>query len=124
MAWFKQLALFLITALPCITAVPVTDTKDHTVISAEGRYIITLQNNLPPSEFRSHMSRVAAVQHRNSGGHRHPYGGIHKTYAIGEFRAYSGSFDRDTIQIIRNDTRVSRFTYLDEVATVCTERQF
>ncbi|KAM0259318.1 hypothetical protein ACHAQJ_003348 [Trichoderma viride] len=123
MAWFKWLSLFLITALPCITAAPVTDTKDHTAINPEGRYIITLQNNLPPAEFRSHMSRVAAVQYRHSGGHRQPHTGIRKTYAIGEFRAYSGVFDRDTIQMIRNDTRVAEiepdviYTLRDSVAS-------
>lgn len=109
MAWFKQLALFLVTALPLITALPVNDANDNS-ISAEGRYIVTLQNNIPPSELRSHMSRVAAVQYRNSGNHKLPHIGIEKTYAIGDFRAYSGAFDRDTINEIRNDTRVSRVT--------------
>ncbi|KAL6907162.1 peptidase S8/S53 domain-containing protein [Trichoderma evansii] len=106
MAWFKQLALFLITVLPRIAALPVSD-ANHNSISAEGRYIITLQNNIPPSEFRSHMSRVAAIQYRNSGNHKFPHIGIERTYSIGEFRAYSGAFDRDTIQMIRNDTRVA-----------------
>ncbi|GFP56060.1 alkaline protease 1 [Trichoderma asperellum] len=105
MAWFKQLALFLITALPRIAALPVNDANDNS-ISAEGRYIVTLQNNIPPSEFRSHMSRVAAIQYRNSGNHK-PHVGIERTYAIGEFQAYSGAFDGDTLKMIRNDTRVA-----------------
>ncbi|KAL7794470.1 subtilisin-like protein [Trichoderma ceciliae] len=109
MAWFKRLALLVITTLPCIiSAVPVADTKDHPTLNAEGKYIITLQDSISVSEFRAHMSRVADVQNRNSHGRKqHEYAGIQKTYAIGDFRAYSGAFDKDTIQLIRNDTRVA-----------------
>lgn len=113
MAWFKHLALFLIAALPRITALPVNDANDNS-ISAEGRYIVTLQNDIPTTELRNHMSRVAAIQYRNSGNHKLPHTGIEKSYAIGEFRAYVGAFDRDTLQMIRNDTRVSRIPPGDE----------
>ncbi|EHK44933.1 hypothetical protein TRIATDRAFT_198568 [Trichoderma atroviride IMI 206040] len=112
MAWFKHVALLLIAALPRITALPVNDANDandanENSISAEGRYIVTLQNNIPMPEVRNHMSRVAAIQYRNSGNHKLPHTGIEKAYAIGEFRAYVGAFDLDTLQMIRNDTRVA-----------------
>lgn len=118
MVWFKHLALLLVAALPHITALPVNgvnnindvnDVKDNS-ISAEGRYIVTLQDNIPMPEVRNHMSRVAAIQYRNSGNHKFPHTGIEKSYAIGEFHAYVGAFDLDTLQMIRNDTRVSRIT--------------
>ncbi|KAM0519543.1 hypothetical protein ACHAPE_003719 [Trichoderma viride] len=116
MAWFKHLALLLIAALPRIAALPVNDVNNVNVndvsvngnsISAEGRYIVTLQKNMPMPEVRNHMSRVAAIQYRNSGNHRFPHTGIERLYAIGEFQAYVGAFDLDTLQMIRNDTRVA-----------------
>jgi hypothetical protein len=107
MAWFKHLALVLLAALPRIAALPVIDDNDNS-ISVEGRYIITLQNNISTPDLRNHMSRVAAIQYRNSDNHMLPNTGIEKSYAIGEFRAYVGAFDLDTLQMIRNDTRVSK----------------
>lgn len=119
MVWIKHLALLLVAALPRIAALPVNDAtvSDATVnnasgnsISTEGRYIVTLQSNLPMPEIRNHMSRVAAIQYRNSGNQKFPHTGIEKSYAIGDFRGYVGAFDLDTLQMIRNDTRVSRIT--------------
>lgn len=108
MAWFKKLALFIITVLPCTTAAPVVDTASQPVFETENRYIITLQNNLSPTEFRTHLSRISAVQYRNSLGRKgQSFAGIQNTYTVGDFRAYSGAFDEDTMQIIRNDSKAS-----------------
>lgn len=121
MAWFKKLALFLITVLPCVTAHPTVDSRHRPVfategLESEGQYIITLQNSLSPIEFRSHLSRVNAVQYRNShDSNNHGSGGVHKTYAIGDYHAYSGTFDQDTIRAIWNDTKVSRATHAGEL---------
>ncbi|KAL7923737.1 peptidase S8/S53 domain-containing protein [Trichoderma austrokoningii] len=122
MVWFKHLALFLLAALPHTTALPVKDVNDvndvnDNFISAEGRYIVTLQNAIPTIELRNHMSRVAAIQYRNSGGHKLPNTGIEKSFSIGDFRAYVGAFDHDTLQMIRNDTRVAGIEP-DSVVTV------
>ncbi|KAH6609761.1 hypothetical protein Trco_003107 [Trichoderma cornu-damae] len=108
MAWLQKLALLVVALLPCIAAVPIVNSKNHPDLLTEGKYIITLQDSLSPSEFKAHISRISAVQYRNSLGRKQQgYSGIQKTYAIGDFRAYAGAFDKDTIQAIRNDTKVA-----------------
>lgn len=120
MAWFKSLALLLLTVTPYVTARPLkivrgSSALDVEALEPEAKYIVTLHNNITPSEFKSHIAKINVTYHRNSlNDEQNRPSGVERTYAIGGYRAYSGVFDKDTIALLWNDTDVSIATRANE----------
>ncbi|PTB68142.1 serine protease [Trichoderma citrinoviride] len=109
MVWVKLLALIFMAVVPYTTASPEINPRFHTILSLadleyEDKYVVGLQNNLSPTDLKKHLLRVSAVQYRNKNTTFEGGTGVRKTYAIGDYRAYSAVLDRDTIKEIWNDT--------------------
>ncbi|KAL7953042.1 peptidase S8/S53 domain-containing protein [Trichoderma compactum] len=123
MAWFKNVALFLFAVTPYVTARPLKTVRGCSVLDVEAlepeaKYIVTLHNNITPSEFKSHIAKVNVTYHRNSlNDEQNRPSGVERTYAIGGYRAYSGVFDKDTIALLWNDTDVEEIER-DEYFTI------
>ncbi|KAJ0334710.1 hypothetical protein COL5a_000773 [Colletotrichum fioriniae] len=67
-----------------------------------GEYIVSLKPGLARSQIESHLSRAASVHNRRRrDAHT---SGISKTFSIGAFNAYAGSFDEATLaEILSGD---------------------
>ncbi|KAL0779516.1 hypothetical protein CaCOL14_004000 [Colletotrichum acutatum] len=67
-----------------------------------GEYIVSLKPGLARSQIESHLARAASVHSRRR--RDTPTGGISKTFSIGAFNAYAGSFDEATLaEILSGD---------------------
>ncbi|KAJ9132241.1 Subtilisin-like proteinase Mp1 [Pleurostoma richardsiae] len=98
MVAFQKFALLLATVLPA-WCLPLQANQD--VIP--GKYIITLK---PDSPLNTHLGWVGGVHSRSLSRSIHT--GVDKIFAIQDaFKAYSGSFDDDTVAQIRNSKEVS-----------------
>lgn len=76
-----------------------------TAISVDNKYIVTLNTDIPELNITSHLSWLTGVHKRNAIGRRDLLG-VLKRFDIGSFHAYSGSFDKETIEELRNNQDV------------------
>lgn len=106
MVSFRRLATLLVAALlPLGHASPLPETRAASVV--EGKYIITLKDEISAAALGGHMNWVRDV-HENSLGRRQlSFAGVEKTFGVGNFNAYAGHFDADTLERIRNSPEVS-----------------
>ncbi|EGR50513.1 serine protease [Trichoderma reesei QM6a] len=109
MAWLKKLALVLLAIVPYATASPALSPRSREILSledleSEDKYVIGLKQGLSPTDLKKHLLRVSAVQYRNKNSTFEGGTGVKRTYAIGDYRAYTAVLDRDTVREIWNDT--------------------
>lgn len=71
------------------------------------RYIITLKSDIQEPEVQTHLNWVKDV-HSKRKIFRRDITGVEKTYDIGNFHAYAGGFDAETIAVIKNNDGVWR----------------
>ncbi|KAM5385753.1 hypothetical protein ACJZ2D_000952 [Fusarium nematophilum] len=105
MASIRRLALYLGVLLPGALAAP---TDAHTKRQEEvipGKYIVTLKSDASASKVESHLNWVGDV-HRRSLSKRDT-AGVENTYNISNWNAYSGEFDQETIEEIKNSPEVA-----------------
>ncbi|KAL7936527.1 peptidase S8/S53 domain-containing protein [Trichoderma chlorosporum] len=114
MASFKQLALLLLAVSPCVIASPPFNNARQGPIripglpTAEEKYIVTLEKNISPAQFKSHVEQVNATYRRNSiNDEQNRPSGVERTYTIGDYRAYSGIFDKSTIESLWDNPLVA-----------------
>ncbi|UQC82699.1 alkaline protease [Colletotrichum lupini] len=87
-------------AAPAPVPAPAFVAADGTI---PGEYIVSLKPGLARSQIESHLSRAASV-HARRRRDTTPTGGISKTFSIGAFNAYAGSFDEATLaEILSGD---------------------
>lgn len=73
----------------------------------EGSYIVTLKSGLSTTDLKSHVEWVGDVHKRSIA--KRDTKGVERTYAGQyDFRAYAGSFDKDTLAEIRKNPDVSQ----------------
>ncbi|KAK1247682.1 hypothetical protein MKX07_000570 [Trichoderma sp. CBMAI-0711] len=111
MAWLKKLALVLLAIVPYATASPALSPRSREILSledleSEDKYVIGLKQGLSPTDLKKHLLRVSAVQYRNKNSTFEGGTGVKRTYAIGDYRAYTAVLDRDTVRQIWNDTLI------------------
>lgn len=71
-------------------------------LNITGKFIVVLKDGISARSVDSHIEWVREM-HLNSLGRRElDLPGVEDTFAIGSFQAYSGSFDEDTLQKIRD----------------------
>ncbi|KAL7823143.1 serine protease [Trichoderma gracile] len=109
MAWLKKLALVWLAIAPYATASPAVRPRFREILSledleSEDKYVIGLKQGLSPTDLKKHLLRVSAVQYRNKNSTFEGGTGVKRTYAIGDYRAYTAVLDRDTVREIWNDT--------------------
>ncbi|GAB0132377.1 subtilisin-like protease [Epichloe bromicola] len=121
MVSFRRLATLLVAALlPLGHASPLPETRAASVV--EGKYIVTLKDDISAAALGGHMNWVRDV-HENSLGRRQlSFAGVEKTFGVGNFNAYAGHFDADTLERIRNSPEVAdveqqQLYYLSRLAT-------
>lgn len=96
MVSFKRLALFLGASLPASSAPALRE-------SVEGKYIVTLKQDLAVSQIDSHIAWLDGVHTRNLP--RRQTSGVNKVWTD-NFKGYSGQFDEATLSQIRNNEDV------------------
>ncbi|TWU76115.1 Basic amino-acid permease [Metarhizium rileyi] len=102
---FRNLVSLLVAALPLGIATPLPNGAASLVLD---KYIVTLKDGITASDFNVHMNWVRDV-HRISllrRGRRN-LRGVERTYAVGNFNAYAGHFDEETLEIIKNSADVA-----------------
>lgn len=92
MSPFSLVAILLVSGLRALAAAVPSAALDGVI---PGQYIIRLKPGLQPAEFESHMVWATGVHKRSPG--RRDTTGIEKSFNIGAFNAYTGSFDDDSI---------------------------
>lgn len=99
----RQVVAFLTFVLPALS-IPLSKNADKPD-SVRNKYIVRVAPGTVETEFESHLSWVATV-HKRSLVHQRSTG-IEKKFNIGDFKAYSGEFDAETIAKIKKDGHVS-----------------
>ncbi|KAI8239744.1 hypothetical protein K4K57_005409 [Colletotrichum sp. SAR 10_99] len=92
MSSFSLVTILLVSGLRALAAAVPSAVLDGVI---PGQYIIRLKPGLQPAEFESHMVWATGVHKRSPG--RRDTTGIEKSFNIGAFNAYTGSFDDDSI---------------------------
>ena len=78
--------------------------------AVKGKYLVALKPESSPARLRDHTSWAQSVHARNlrkrqSSGETEV--GVERTFSFDGFRAYSGSFDEETIEDIKRSQDVS-----------------
>lgn len=108
---FRNLATALLAlAAPLgAAAAPVNDDLadwDAAVLeSIKDKYIVTFKTGLEKRDIDTHVAWVNGVQRRNLSGRN--LTGVEQSFDFGDFHAYAGHFDEDTIKEIEDDPAVS-----------------
>lgn len=100
---FKKLALFVSTLLPLASASPMVKPRASDPIP--NKYIVTLKEDVAPTDVESHLTWVNEVHARSLARRQLP--GVEKTYNISSFQGYAGAFDDATISEIEASPEVS-----------------
>lgn len=113
---FKNLAILAAALLPVGLAAPVQQEQQErreeagwgTVGSTTlNTYIVTLKDGLEKRDIDSHLEWLGNVQARSL--NKRDFPGVDKHFDIDDFHAYSGKFDAETIEQIKNSPEVSAF---------------
>ena len=102
---FKRITLALAGLVPFIAAAPVANEQSDNSVNVDNKYIVTLKSGVSARDIESHLSWVTDVHKRSLT--RRDLAGIEKTYDIGDFHGYAGSFDEETIEQIKNNPDAS-----------------
>jgi hypothetical protein len=102
MTSIRRLALYLGALLPAVLAAPASISK---LASVPDKYIITLKPDSSDAKVEAHLSWVEGV-HRRSLAKRDT-SGVEKTFNISSWSAYSGEFDKATIDEIKKSPEVN-----------------
>ncbi|KAJ3544435.1 hypothetical protein NM208_g3052 [Fusarium decemcellulare] len=102
MASLRRLALFFGALLPAALAAP-ADLPPKVPIP--GKYIVTLKSDAPDSKIEAHLNWVGDVHRRSL--NKRDTAGIEDKYNIGKWNAYSGEFDKETIEEIKASPEVA-----------------
>ena len=115
---FKNLATAATALFGAASAAPArVERRAGDVI--EGSYIITLKSGATSADLESHLSWVSDVHARSL--NRRDLVGIQRTYdGSYNFHGYSGQFDADTIEQIKNDPNVSTLPFLSVESIIIT----
>ncbi|KAF2184168.1 subtilase [Zopfia rhizophila CBS 207.26] len=106
MIGFKYIILSLGLFLPAFS-LPVLEETRQDGETIPNQYIITLKKNLVATEVESHLSWVSDVHSRSLS--RRDTVGLERTFSIGDFNAYAGEFDDETIAQISKNKNVAAF---------------
>ncbi|KAF4472203.1 alkaline ase [Fusarium albosuccineum] len=102
MASLRRLALFFGALLPAALAAP-ADLPPKVPIP--GKYIVTLKSDAPDSKIEAHLNWVGDIHRRSL--NKRDTAGVEDKYNIGNWNAYSGEFDKDTIEEIKASPEVA-----------------
>ncbi|KAF6829805.1 alkaline serine protease alp1 [Colletotrichum musicola] len=98
---FTAAALFLASDLRALAAAVPNAVPDGVIA---GQYIVSLKPGLKPTEVQHQLDWAAAVHRRSP--RRRDTTGVGKSFSIGGFTAYTGSFDEDTVAQIKTGDAV------------------
>lgn len=109
MVSFKKLAVFVAATIPSISALPLADstTNNNNVAS---KYIVTLKRGLSDADRISHMSFARDIHSRSlarRGLTNFHEEGVRKEFHINAHRSYSGIFDTETINALKDHGSVA-----------------
>lgn len=105
MVSFKTIATLLGAAVPLGYANPVPSTQAANIIA--GKYIVTLKDGITAGAVSTHLNWVRDVHEDSLGRRQLGFSGVDKTYGVGDFNAYAGHFDDETLERIKNSADVS-----------------
>ncbi|KAI3572361.1 peptidase S8/S53 domain-containing protein [Fusarium oxysporum f. sp. albedinis] len=107
MTSIRRLALFLGALLPAVLAAP-TEALNRRDDTVPDKYIVTLKSDATESKVSAHLNWVSDV-HRRSLSKRDTTG-VEKKFNIKNWNAYSGEFDKETIDEIKKSPEVAFVT--------------
>ncbi|KAF3217692.1 Basic amino-acid permease [Orbilia oligospora] len=110
---FLTASLLLGSLLPLISAAPAPQSPS-TGSSSEKKFIVVLKDTINTNQLKKHTQWAARIHARNLQKRqlnglpveRH-ISGVEKTFDINRFKAYSGSFDDDTLREIEENNDVA-----------------
>lgn len=109
---FQTLAVLAAALLPVGLAAPLqqeerSESTEYGTVGSTipGSYIVTLKEGIEKRDLDSHLDWLNDVQARSL--NKRKFSGVDKHFDIEDFHAYSGKFDEETIEKIRNSPEVS-----------------
>ncbi|CAF3657100.1 unnamed protein product [Fusarium graminearum] len=103
MTSFRRLALALGALLPAVLAAPTEKRQELT--AAPDKYIITLKPEATENKIEAHLNWVSDVHRRSL--NKRDTSGVEKKFNISSWNAYSGEFDKATIDEIKKSPEVA-----------------
>ncbi|KAF4454235.1 alkaline proteinase [Fusarium austroafricanum] len=103
MTSIRRIALALGALLPAILAAPTEKRQELTAVP--DKYIITLKPDASDSAVNAHLDWVGDVHRRSL--NKRDTSGVEKTFNISTWSAYSGEFDKSTIDKIKKSPEVA-----------------
>lgn len=73
------------------------------------KYIVTLKGGISSRDVESHMNWARGIHDASLGRRALDLPGIEKRYDFGDFHAYLGSFDKETLEKIMGNPDVSLY---------------
>ena len=118
MQFFTRLAALAAVAAPFLTgAAPISSRAADEVIP--GKYIIQLKPDTDVASIAAHHNKVRSIYARNLArrSESDESVGVEREFQIGDFKAYSGSFDDATIEELKALPEVRSTENQDKVRT-------
>lgn len=118
MQFFTRLAALTAVAAPFLTgAAPISSRAADEVIP--GKYIIQLKPDTDVASIAAHHNKVRSIYARNLArrSESDESVGVEREFQIGDFKAYSGSFDDATIEELKALPEVRSTETQDKVRT-------
>ncbi|KAL4881973.1 peptidase S8/S53 domain-containing protein [Aspergillus karnatakaensis] len=120
----KRSILLLGALLPAVFAAPIIEARRPSE-KVPGKYIVTFKSGIETDQIDAHRTWAANVHKRNLERrdlNERDFSGIEKEFKINKWAAYSGSFDDETIEEIRNNADVAfveedQTWYIDALTT-------
>jgi oryzin len=109
MQFFTRILSLAAAAAPFIaSAAPLASRATNELIP--GKYIIQLKPETDIASIAAHHNKVRSIHARNLGRHSDDDAstGMEREFQIGDFKAYSGSFDDVTVEELKAMPEVSR----------------
>jgi oryzin len=117
MQFFTRILTLAAVAAPFIaSAAPLASRATDEFIP--GKYIIQLKPDTDVASIAAHHNRVRSIHARNLArrdGDAAVSSGMEREFQIGDFKAYAGSFDENTIEELKAMPEVSHFNGVEGV---------
>ncbi|EFR01712.1 oryzin [Nannizzia gypsea CBS 118893] len=117
MVCLKTLSVFLAAfAVADARAVFKTQSNKNGEMIADN-YIVVMKDGVSHDDFKAHVSSVASIHTTNKAKRGTNTAGMKREFDIMNWRGYHGHFDRDTLEEILNDSKVS-YVEQDQVVRI------
>lgn len=111
MRFVANALLTLVTTLPVVWAGEMLAVADSTDVIPDS-YIVVMNEGITDNDFQSHRTWATGMNQKANRKRGVGYKGVVRTFNATALKGYSGSFDRQTIRQIANNSDVRPLRYI------------